>query len=159
MNFHIYAKGETTRGLEFEGILNTYYRMPNDVVKRLGGREKAIEELKIKVDANEQVKNDYLFSSMVNVSHEFVTSTKGKWVEGEYYAHEYDAYCESRGRGRKISYSNGYVEYEIQCLDKTKRVADGIWDKNDIGVSRIGNGSGDYFTPFSNVLFEKEKKK
>lgn len=157
MNFYIYAKGETTKGYEFEGILNTCYRIPNDVVKKLGGKDKAIEELKKQVNTNQHIKNDTLFSSMVNVSHEFVTSKKGKWIEGEYYAHEYDEYCE--GRGRKISYSNGYVEYEIQCLDETKYVADGIWDKNDIGVSVIGNGCGDHFTPFSKGLFEKEKKK
>lgn len=151
MNFHIYAKGETKSGYEFEGILNTFYRIPNDAVKKLGGRDKAIEELKKQVDANQQVKKDTLFSSLINVSHEFVISTKGKWIEGEYYAHEYDEYCE--GRGRKISYSNGYAEYEIECLDKTKYVADGIWDKDDIGVSRIGNGCGDHFTPFSGGLY------
>ena len=150
MNFHIYAKGETKSGFEFEGILSAYYRMPNDAVKKLGGIDKAIEELKKQVDANQQVKKDTLFSSLINVSHEFVISKKGKWVEGEYYAHEYDEYCE--GRGRKISYSNGYTEYEIQCLDKTKHVADGMWDKDDIGVSNIGNGCGDHFTPFSRGL-------
>lgn len=150
MNFYIYAKGETKGGLEFEGILNGYYRIPNDVVKKLGGRDKAIDEIKKQVNVNQHIKSDRLFSSMVNVSHEFVESTKGKWIEGEYYAHEYDAYCE--GRGRKISYSNGFTEYEIQCLDKTKNVLDGMWDKDDIGVSRIGNGYGDHFTPFSRGL-------
>lgn len=160
MNFHIYAKGETKSGFEFEGILSAYYRISNDVVKRLGGIDKAIEELKKQVNVNQHLKNDALFSSMVNVSHEFVTSKKRKWIDGEYYAHEYgeyDAYCD--GRGRQIKYSNGYVEYEIQCLDKSKSVLDGIWDKSDIGVSVIGNGCGDHFTPFSKLLFAKEKRK
>lgn len=151
MNFYIYVKGETKSGFEFEGILPSYYSISNEVVKRLGGKDKAIEELKKQVDVNQQIKNDKLFSSMINVSYEFVVSKKGKWIEGEYYAHEYDEYCE--GRGRKISYSNGYVEYEIQCLDETKHVADGMWDKDDIGVSIIGNGCGDHFTPFSKGLF------
>lgn len=151
MNFYIYVKGETKSGFEFEGILPSYYSISNEVVKRLGGKDKAIEELKKQVDVNQQIKNDALFSSMINISHEFVVSKKGKWIEGEYYAHEYDEYCE--GRGRKISYSNGYAEYEIQCLDKTKYVADGMWDKDDIGVSTIGNGCGDHFTPFSKGLF------
>ncbi len=151
MNFYIYVKGETKSGFEFEGILPSYYSISNEVVKRLGGKDKAIEELKKQVDVNQQIKNDALFSSMINISHEFVVSKKGKWIEGEYYAHEYDEYCE--GRGRKISYSNGYAEYEIQCLDKTKYVADGMWDKDDIGVSIIGNGCGDHFTPFSKGLF------
>ena len=60
MNFHIYAKGETKNGFEFEGILNNYYRISNDVIKRLGGRDKAIEELKKQVNVNQHIKKRYV---------------------------------------------------------------------------------------------------
>lgn len=77
------------------------------------------------------------------IGFELATCKKGRWIPGEYYAHEYDQYVP--GRGRKISYSHGFVEYEVECLDKSLRVLDGIFE--DVGNSKIGNGCGDYFYP------------
>jgi hypothetical protein len=155
MEFYVYAKGEMKGGHEIEGILSSYYKLPNDLVKRLGGKKKALEHLKRQV-TNEKIEkdlipNDQMFSGLKVTSFELVSVSNGKWINGEYYAHEYDEYCE--GRGRKVKYSNGYEEYEIQCLDSDKSVLDGMWDKDDIGSSRIGNGCGDHFTPFERGLF------
>lgn len=68
---------------------------------------------------------------------ELVTLVKSKWAYGEYEAHEYDQFV--RGRVRRHKYSNGYIEYEIECLDKTLSVADGMSDDYQ------GNGCGDNF--------------
>lgn len=70
---------------------------------------------------------------------ELVTASKGKWVYGDYYAHEYGAYV--NGRGRPVKYSNGYKEWEIECLDKSLAVLDGMWEVP------TGNGCGDTFQP------------
>lgn len=70
---------------------------------------------------------------------EAVVEHTTKWVLGEYYAHEYDAYIS--GRSRKQILSNGFIQYEIEGLDKTKHLADGY------STEPNGNGSGDYFRP------------
>jgi hypothetical protein len=59
------------------------------------------------------------------------------WIQGEYYAHEYDKWA--FGRIRKIEYSNGNTAYQIECLDKTLSVMDGVWDDPS------NNGCGDRF--------------
>nr|MDA3931699.1 hypothetical protein [Mycoplasmatota bacterium] len=157
MNFHIYVKGNTKSGnYEIKGILSTYYKLPNVLVKKLGGKKKALEYYKKKITKDKIEKvlipSDRMFSTVNITEYEIVSVIKRQWVHGEYYAHEYaeDEYCE--GKGRKIIYSNGYTEYEIRCLDSTKSVMDGIWDKSDIGSSRIGNGCGDHFSPFERGL-------
>lgn len=78
---------------------------------------------------------------------EWVTKTKGKWIKGEYEAHEYGEYVE--GRARLIKYSNGFKEVEVECLDPNKRVLDGMWEYD--GTGTLGNGCGDYFTPFERM--------
>lgn len=71
----------------------------------------------------------------------------GKSIKGEYYAHEYDIY--TSGRIRKVEFNDGSTDYFVECLDNTLIVLDGYWSAEDIGGSRIGNGCGDYFVPFS----------
>jgi hypothetical protein len=78
----------------------------------------------------------YLGSGTI-VEYTLVEETMGAWIYGVYYAHEYDRFV--RGRGRRYSYGNGYAIYEIECLDKKLRVADGFWEEPS------GNGSGDTF--------------
>lgn len=77
-----------------------------------------------------------------------VASKEGKWVQGFYFAHEYDRDVD--GRARRIKFADGkglliHQVIEVECLDKTLNVMDGYWD--DEGSGRIGNGSGDYFYP------------
>ena len=64
---------------------------------------------------------------------------KGKFVKGEYFAHEYDQYVE--GKARKIVWSHGLVEYEVKCLDKSLDVLDGMQEEYS------NNGCGDTFEP------------
>lgn len=78
----------------------------------------------------------YLHSGTI-VEYTLVEETIGPWIGGVYYAHEYEQFV--RGRGRRYSYSNGYVIYKIECLDETLMVADGFWEESS------GNGSGDTF--------------
>lgn len=66
-----------------------------------------------------------------------VEETVSPWFIGSYYAHEYKLFV--RGRGRSYNYGNGYVIYEIECLDKTLVVADGFWEEHS------SNGCGDTF--------------
>lgn len=83
-----------------------------------------------------------------------VLPKKSKWVHGEYYAHEYDEYVD--GRMRKVDYMkyrNGkatklHTEYEVQCLDDTKKVLDGMWE------DERGNGFGDYFEPLEETPWQ-----
>lgn len=75
-------------------------------------------------------------------------SKEGDWVQGFYFAHEYDR--EVDGRARRIKFADGkgiliHQVIEVECLDKNLIVMDGYWD--DEGSGRIGNGAGDYFYP------------
>lgn len=71
------------------------------------------------------------------VEYTLVEETVSPWTGGRYYAHEYTRFV--RGRGRRYNYSNGYVTYEIECLDKKLVVADGFWEEP------TSNGMGDRF--------------
>lgn len=79
-----------------------------------------------------------------------VTEVKvGKFVKGEYYAHEYDEYAD--GKARLIKYKDvGVVELEVKCLDPKLRVLDGVWEYE--GVGRQGNGCGDYFEAYERLV-------
>jgi len=86
------------------------------------------------------LKNDMLYKDNTIDDIELVyLKEKGKFIKGEYYAHEYDKY--SSAKGRYLLYSNGFVEYEIKCLNKNLSVLDGIWQEYN------NNGCGDMFEP------------
>jgi hypothetical protein len=148
MIFHIFTKSKFNNS-EFNEILSQGYTIPDKTVKQLGGKVKALEYIKKDVGRETLIEKfneeDQLGSELVDI--EIVTDTKGKWVDGEYYAHEYgdSGYCS--GRGRITKYSNGFKECEVQCLDKSKSVADGLWEWSDTASGRVDNGCGDYFSP------------
>ena len=85
-----------------------------------------------------------------------VTEHVGKWVKGEYYAHEYpegEEYADGKARRLKFKDASGAVVhqvYEVECLDKSKSVMDGYWE--EAGGSRLYSGTGDEFTPFEKGL-------
>lgn len=81
----------------------------------------------------------------VEIAEPVMIYKKTKWIPGEYEAHEYNKFVP--GRGRQVMYTNGYSEYEIQCLDKKLKVADGYWEEF------TSNGMGDNFEP-SEILEE-----
>lgn len=146
MIFNIFAK-YTLNGNEYEEILSTAFKMTPAMIKSLGGKAKALEKLK------QEKKHDFLLKAFEKdntmgetlISIDIVSSTMGPWVDGEYYAHEYDAH--TPGRARIIKYSNKFIECEVQCLDKSKHVADGIWSIDYPDSIRLKNGCGDHFTP------------
>lgn len=78
---------------------------------------------------------------------------KGKWVYGEYKAHEYD---EERqyvsGKARLLIYydETGIIHQtiEVKCLEKDYVVLDGEWEYS---TGMLGNGFGDYFEPFGKL--------
>ena len=103
------------------------------------------------LDRVEKVKG---FDDVVTVTP--VTEHAGKWVKGEYYAHEYpegEAHVNGKARILKFKDASGAVvhqAYEVKCLDKSKSVMDGHWD--EAGGSRLYSGTGDEFTPFEKGL-------
>lgn len=122
---------------EMERILPNYFKV------KLSEKTDIKEYIKHMTTKNadmiEELCNDDLIHSLSVIKRELevVSVKKSRWGSGEYYAHEYDKYTE--GRRRKWTYSNGYVEWEIECLDKSLNVFDGISDEES------GNGCGDYF--------------
>lgn len=161
MDFKLFVKcefaGRDGKTFEIDGFLQGFYKMPKAKVSGFGGIigvEKYIFEYLIGGEDKflELVKKDPVFKNATRVLEIGVLGVQPKkWVQGEYYAHEYDQYAEARAR--KIEYSSGYYEFEVQCLNKSLRVLDGLWDKNDAYEPRLTNGCGDYFEPYQKGLF------
>jgi hypothetical protein len=136
--------------LIIERVLNSFYRVDLRNPKLKGMTKKQIVELYNKTFGKEKMKKMYdeevgqlkSFKPEVKTL-EFVTVVKGKYQEGTYYAHEYDQHAV--GKGRKLTYSNGFVEYEIRCLNSDLNVLDGIWEEPD------NNGCGDRFTAHGRI--------
>lgn len=78
------------------------------------------------------------------ISFKILTKPSTRWVQGEYYAHEHSAFV--AGRARLIKWTNNFKTLEVECLDKSKSVMDGVWDYSDRG-SIHDNGCGDKFYP------------
>lgn len=111
-----------------------------DFMKKHFTKDKIIEDYNniLKKDPHAQ-EYMYLKADGVETAEPVMIYKKTKWIGGEYYAHEYDKYVS--GRARQVMYTNGYSEYEIECLDKKLKVADGIWEE------LTSNGMGDDFEP------------
>lgn len=149
MHINIYAKAKTENGYELEGLLNTYFKYPDKYCKTEKDRKRVLESMKKQFTEKEIRTNilpqDKIFNNLNVTKIELVYPKKRGWAYGDYYAHEYDEY--TRGRARLVQYSNGYAEIEVQCLDDSKQVLDGMWDPKDAFSDYISNGSGDTFTP------------
>lgn len=122
---------------ETERILNNYFKVK--LSKKADIKEYIEYATTKKANKIEEIYQHDLMHVFNVIKKELtlVSVKKSRWVSGEYYAHEYNKYTE--GRRRKLTYSNGYVEWEIECLDKSFDVADGISSEEN------GNGYGDYF--------------
>jgi len=95
------------------------------------------------------LENDSLSGGKL-LDYQFIYKKNGKFVKGEYYAHEYDEYLDAKAR--RVEYSSGTVEFEVKNLDKEYYVMDGMWSEEDAGASRLSNGCGDHFTPYATGL-------
>lgn len=116
------------------------------IFSNIVGRRPADDEVK---NFSLQVAKQYKIAEE-NIEAVGVTEVKlGKFVKGEYYAHEYDEYAD--GKARLIKYTDiDYVELEVECLDPRLNVLDGKWDYE--GGGREGNGCGDYFEPYARLV-------
>lgn len=140
----IYAEEKSSKGYIHKGILPI--RVTYTIRQKISDKEileyaqknyTYDKMLKIFNQCKKDLQNKIPSYNPEVIKLEMVMPTKGKWFSGEYYAHEYDQYAE--GRARKITYSNGYYEYEIECLDKSLNVLDGVWE------DPYSNGCGDTF--------------
>jgi hypothetical protein len=134
-------------------ISNAFYEIPESVIKKvfqaakpkeiLEHYKKILTEKKL-LEAVKKEERPIIEKTEKEIRNiQLVTAKKGNFVNGEYYAHEYDQY--SAGKARKITYSNGFVEYEVKCLNKKLSVLDGFWEEVD------NNGCGDKFYPEKEV--------
>ena len=150
MELYIYVETGIGGGV-YKSISPTYFKInlspkgdkvKNDLLeayKKIYPKERLISEHKKAMKKRSLTELD-----IKNV--ELVYLKKGPWIKGEYYAHEYpeeESYV--LGKARLLTYSNGFEEYEVKCLDQTKRVADGIWEEYG------SNGMGDRFYPYESL--------
>lgn len=153
MDVMIYAEfGNKDHPLKM--VLNNYIKVTNEFKSKLGGKKAVLQYIKENYPVSrlmqEFVRVQRGVENLECIHVEPVTVIRGKWIRGEYYAHEYHDDPYTTGKGRKVRYSNGYIEYEIKCTDFNKDVMDGMWD--EASYSRISNGCGDHFTPYEEGL-------
>jgi hypothetical protein len=141
---YIFVKEEsiTNTPFIFEYVLDSFFKRPKQENKT---SQQVLESAK-KYISEDDLKNIYE-SKRVEVGIkekttklskiELVLRTATPWYNGTYYAHEYNRYA--KGRIRKLTYSNGFKEYQVQCLDFNLIVLDGIWEESNT------NGCGDRF--------------
>ena len=147
MNYYIYFESGNAN-YTYKYIASKCIFVSEDVVKLRGGEASVLNILKNKYNTTEKIVSMFMPDCEDVTYTEIVSCVEGKWIQGEYFTHEYDVYV--LGRGRKLSYSNGYTEYQIECLNKSIEVADGIWD--EAGCTRVYNGCGDYFVPYESGM-------
>lgn len=132
---------------EMETVLDTYYKVPARLQE--AGAEIVTKAYEASVKREDVEK--HLAYDTIAISGEcklkdfkFVHITKkGRYKRGTYFAHEYDAYLP--GKVRKITWSDGTVEYEVVCLDENVSTIAGLWDDELVSGVRIDSGTGDYF--------------
>lgn len=81
---------------------------------------------------------NYPFAVLRGPKIELVIRKDGAWAKGKYYSSEHNKTVD--GRVKIIRYSNGIAHFFVECLDKTLKVADGLWDE------MYTNGDGDRFS-------------
>ena len=149
---HIYYKLEFARpdGTLFEtkNISNTYYEIPGETKLKVKNDSLILEYFKRALPQKriiENIKKElWDFEKKAEIKDvEIVFLKKGKFIPGIYYAHEYDKHV--KGKARKLTCSNGFVEYEVICLDKELVVVGPIWEEV------TNSGTGDRFDPFEEV--------
>lgn len=127
---------------EEELILSTYYNVKGSKLNKKHEAAKLNTSLTMET-VEKHLKAEDPRSTLVDFT--VLPKPAARWVSGEYYAHEYDEYVE--GRARIVKWTKDYHELEVECLDKEKCVADGVWEYDPQG-SRQDNGCGDWFAPY-----------
>ena len=131
MEINIYYK--FSNGLE--GILDNGYNL-----KGITNKKEGLEYAKQNINLEQlqdtlvkEFKSTGIPVDLATTEIELVTSVKGRWVTGFYTDHETDT--DYKSRRRKITYSNGFVEYEVD----TPHYGIEKWDSPD------HSGYGDTF--------------
>lgn len=132
---------DKTKTIQESRILDTYFNI------RGGGTVKE-EILRMQKELTLDEVTKFLqkrYRQAELVSFQVVAKPRTRWVSGEYYAHEHSQYV--KGRARLIKWSETYQELEVECLDKSLPVSDGIWNYETSVSGRQSNGCGDEFYP------------
>lgn len=143
---YIKAKVEYTRGKTSfisDSVCPVYYKVPKEL-RNLSEKKLLAEYDFLTLEKVQEFFNAGSFPGTVKSFKLIYVQRKGKFVNGEYYAHEYDRY--TNGKARKLTWSDGTVEYEVHCLNRGLSVLDGIWEEYS------NNGCGDTFEPFEKGL-------
>jgi len=139
-NVYVLANFEYENGekpFTMESILGSSFVVPTQLQGTPADKLISMYESRITPERIQEILSGESFSGKL-IGYKFIyKKEETKYYFGEYYAHEYDKY--TRGKARRITWSNGLVEYEVKCLDKSLDVLDGFWE--DLS----GNGCGDTF--------------
>lgn len=133
VNIYIYCEEKLKHGV-FKSILPWTFRVKADT------DDEAIQKAKKSISRSdvEKMLDDCRTKGMKHdFTFEIVTGEMTLPVNGTYFAHEYDKY--TNGTAQKVTYSNGFSEYLVKCLNKNLIVLDGYW--SDLS----GNECGDTF--------------
>ncbi len=119
-------------------VLSVYFTLDGKITKEDLEKERitCIEEVKKDFPNISIPEDSFVAVDMQDIKHTYIAN-------GEYYAHEYDAYIQATAI--KLEFENLSVYY-INAHDKENYcVLDGFW--SEVYGSTIENGCGDTFTP------------
>lgn len=146
MKFFILAKFTEPKLLEDcieekTKILDTYYNISGGKIDKSEQIKRLQSELTLD-DIQKHLVQDRPRAKIVGFT--ILTKPNTRWIQGEYYAHEHSAFV--AGRARLIKWTSDFKTLEVECLDKSKSVMDGVWEYSERG-SIHDNGCGDKFYP------------
>lgn len=146
MKFFILAKFTEPKLLddgvdEKTKILNTYFNVTGGKIDKVKEIKRLQSELTLE-DIQKHLVRERPRAKIIEFT--ILTKPNTRWVQGEYYAHDYEAFV--AGRARLIKWTSDFKTLEVECLDKSKYVMDGVWDYSELGNIH-DNGCGDKFYP------------
>lgn len=126
-------------------ILNTYYNVTGGKIDKVKEIKRLQSELTLD-DIQKHLVRERPLAKIIKFT--ILTKPTARWTKGEYYAHDYDAFV--AGRARLIKWTDNFKTLEVECLDKSKSVMDGVWDYSGLGNIQ-DNGCGDKFYPSKQI--------
>ncbi len=132
---------DDTKKVKKTRVLETYFNIR-------GGGSAKVEAIELQKELTMDKVSDFLLREQPEatlLSFQVLAKPRTRWVSGEYYAHEHDQYLD--GRARLVKWSETFQELEVECLDKSVQVLDGIWAYESTGSGKQNNGCGDTFSP------------
>lgn len=130
---------------ESDLILSTYFNITGSKLNKKEEAARLNTQLTLE-EIEKHLKKEDPNATLVDFT--ILPKPAARWIGGEYYAHEYDDYVE--GRARLLKWTKDFYELEVECLDKSKRVADGIWEYEP-KANQQNNGCGDHFMAYKEI--------